>query len=117
MAIIVDEQRRGASGADMGSIMIWLGLIGIIAAAAYYLFFAQPELIEVAAPSGFQATEQISKIDLSADDVVGSSGFKALTEHVTLPENGTFGRPNPFQGFPEMETEQPRLATPPAKTR
>ncbi|HTY40077.1 MAG TPA: hypothetical protein VMC43_03245 [Candidatus Paceibacterota bacterium] len=111
MAIVIEEQRE--NGSNLGSVLVWVGILIIIAAAVYYLFFAQPELIEVAAPSGFQATEQITKIDLNADDVVKSGSFAALQEHVTLPTNDQFGRPNPFLAFPETVAPPAR----PTKTK
>jgi len=96
MAIIVEEEKKsGASGILM--IVTWLAIIGAIAGAVYYVFFAQPQLVgQIVAPAGFQNTQQLSKINLNPQDILQSPSFQALKQYITPLEPSTTGRPNPF---------------------
>lgn len=110
MAIVVEEQKRGAGNAV--SVVIWLVLLGVIGAAVYYIFFAQPDLVDVAAPAppNFARTEQIAKLTLNVEEILSDARFQDLQPYVTPPETGTFGRANPF-----LSLEAP--APPPAQPR
>ncbi len=93
MAIVIEEEKNRISPI---SIATWLVVLIIIGLAAYYIFFTQPELIEVAAPSNFQNIDPLSKINLNPEDVVNGSGFQSLKPTITLPVPGNAGRDNPF---------------------
>ena len=97
MAIVVEERKNPAGG--IVNFLIWLFILGSVASAVYYIFFASPELVEVVAPHGFQATEQVAKIELNPQEVLDDPRFQALQQRVTPPSLGAFGRPNPFLGF------------------
>lgn len=98
MAIVIEEEKR-TSSVGILSIALWLLLLGGLAAGAYYVFFKSPELIEVAAPSDFKNTEQISKIQLKPEEVLSNQQFKMLRSYVTLPTPVPTGRANPFLSF------------------
>ena len=100
MAIVVEEEKRGGGvGGGLLNSLLWIALIGGIAFGAYYVFFQKPELVEIAVPSDFKNTEQISKLELHPEEVLESPQFKNLRAYVTplpLPETG---KSNPFLGF------------------
>ncbi len=97
MAIVVEEEKK--SGAGILSIITWLLVIGAVAGTAYYLFFKQPELVgQIAAPTSFKNTEQLSKINLNPKDVVDSLS-QSFRQYATPLAPVSKGRPNPFLGF------------------
>lgn len=98
MAIVIEEERRPNSVGIL-SVALWLLLLGGIGAGAYYVFFKSPQLIEVAAPTDFKNTEQISKIQLRPEEVLSNQQFKMLRSYVTLPTPVPSGRANPFLSF------------------
>ena len=97
MAIVVEEEKKGGMG--ILTILTWVLIIGAVAGSAYYLFFKQPELVgQIATPTSFKNTEQLSKLNVSPKDVVDSLS-KGFRQYVTplVPRN--MGRTNPFLGF------------------
>lgn len=98
MAIVIEE-RKTSNASALVNFFLWLFVLGIIGAAAYYIFFAQPQLVEFAAPRGFEGAQQISQIQVSVDEVMQDPRFTSLKQYVTIPEGGSFGKPNPFLGF------------------
>jgi hypothetical protein len=99
MAIVVEEERQRGVSSGVVSVLIWLLILGIIASAVYYIFFAEPELITITAPEGFTATEMTSRADIDPQAVLGDPRFTGLHDYVTQPPPGSFGRTNPFLGF------------------
>ncbi len=97
MAIVVEERKN--SGGGIVNFLIWLFILGSIASAVYYIFFASPGFVEVVAPHNFEATQEIAKIELNPREVLDDPRFQALQQYVTLPPIGAFGRSNPFLGF------------------
>lgn len=98
MAIVIEEEKRGG-GVGILSIALWFLLLIGIAAGAYYVFFKAPQTVEIAAPSDFKNTEQISKIQLKPEEVLSNQQFKSLRAYVTLPTPVPIGRANPFLAF------------------
>ncbi len=99
MAIVVEEERSAGVSSGIVSILVWLLILGIIAAAVYYVFFAEPEFITITAPEGFTATEMASRADIDPQAVIGDPRFTNLHDYITQPPAGSFGRANPFLGF------------------
>lgn len=97
MAIVIEEERR--QSVNPIGILIWATLLIAIGAGIYYLFFAKPELVEYVAPASFRSTEQISRVAIDPEGIMGDARFRALRQYVTLPEGTVFGRENPFSGF------------------
>ena len=93
MAIFIEEERNKISPI---SIVTWLVVLVIIGLAVYYIFFTQPGLVEIAAPSNFQSIDPLSRINLNPEDVVNGRGFQALRSTIALPTPGNSGRDNPF---------------------
>ncbi|MBM3256973.1 MAG: hypothetical protein FJY98_01435 [Candidatus Liptonbacteria bacterium] len=97
MAIIIEEEREG--GTSLITIVIWIVILGVVGAAAYYLFFKNPDFISFSTPPSFQNTEALAKIDLNPEKVVRSPEFQALKQYTSLPQPSKLGRKNPFLGF------------------
>jgi len=114
MAIVVEEQRGGGagSGGSIISFVTWLSILGAIAAAVYYLFFAQPGQVDEIISKNFVPTEEIAglKEKLDPDVVVNDPRFKDLQKFYTPSETGEFGtKLNPF-----LPLDIPVAPTPPA---
>ena len=94
MATIIEEGNNGKRGAVR--FVLWLLMLGIIGAAGYYIFFAEPQLVTIPAPAGFKIIDPLAGIDLRPDDVLGGALFKSLKHAVPPPPSGVFGKSNPF---------------------
>jgi flagellar basal body-associated protein FliL len=93
MAIVIEEEKNKI---NILSIITWLVIIVIIGLAVYYIFFSQPQLIEVATPSSFQNINPLAKINISPENVINGPAFQSLKSTITLPAPGNAGRGNPF---------------------
>lgn len=94
MAIIIEEENKQAS---VGRILMWLVVLGIIVAAVYYIFFANPEIIDVAAPANLQNIDQLAGLNFNPEDVVNNGAFQSLKQYVSLSSSTAgVGRANPF---------------------
>ena len=98
MAIIVEEENNKSS---TGVIMVasWIVTLALIGAGAYYVFFANPQIIETALPSNFKNTQDISKITLRPEEVASNPFFKSLRTPIMPAYNPAPGKPNPFAPF------------------
>ena len=98
MAIIIEEKTNGNG---IVTFFIWLAILGVIAASAYYVFFKKPELVEFNASVSFKNIQQLSKISINSDQLINNPQFQALKQYVTVssPENISVNKPNPFLGF------------------
>lgn len=96
MAIIVEETRKRT---NFLSVMIWLIVIGVIGFAAYYIFFKQPEIVDLAIPNEFQDTTELSKIKLNRASIDNDATFGTLKPYTTPPSDSRTGRSNPFLSF------------------
>ncbi len=98
MAIIVEEEKK-KSGNGLASFG-WL-LIGVILlVGAYFVFFAAPPETSIAQPpKEFAQITSLSQISVSPQDVLSSSQFQGLKQHVAQPATSSpaaVGRSNPF---------------------
>lgn len=98
MAIIVEEE--GGNKINYVQLAGWGVIFIAILAAAYFLFFQQPSLVPVTAPSSFGSIAPISGLTIQPDDVLNSPSYQALkAPSFPLPTpNGPVpvGRSNPF---------------------
>jgi hypothetical protein len=95
MAILIEEENK--SGVGILGVLTWVLIIGAIAAAVYYVFFAQPQLVaKITAPVNFQNTQQLLKINVSPKDVIESPAFQSLKQYITPLQPSAGGRANPF---------------------
>ncbi len=93
MAIVVEEEKKGS----WITIITVAVILVIVFTGGYYLFFKNPELIEVVAPDRLQQLNQLSQAKFDPAAVIDSPLFKALRDYtapLVLPQAG---RANPFQ--------------------
>lgn len=96
MAIIISEEKSKAS---LISLLGWLGILAVIGAAVYYIFFSAPELVIIAPSGNVGAIAPIAQIALHPEDVINSPAFQSLQTQVPLPSPTgptPIGRSNPF---------------------
>ena len=93
MAIVVEE-KRGSGG--ILSFLIWLVVLALVLAGAYYLFFKKQDLIPVPPPANFEQAMQISQLEIDPQAVLSGAKFKSLQNFVTPSEARQVGRSNPF---------------------
>jgi hypothetical protein len=96
MAIIVDE---GEKKTNLLGIVGWVVFLAIAAAAIYYIFFAQPQLVVIPASGTLGTIAPIAETAIQPDVVIQSPAFAALTSTVPLPTPqgpASVGRTNPF---------------------
>ncbi len=99
MAIVVEEE-QGKSGGGLFAIITWVVILGVLGAAAYYIFFKNPELVQIATPTDLQNTEALSKLSLNAlEDTVNNAKFQALKRYITPAPAQATPKTNPFLGF------------------
>lgn len=96
MAIIVDE---GEKKTNLFGIIGWVVFLGIAAAALYYVFFAQPQLVVIPATGSLGTIAPITQNAVQPNTVIQSPSFQALTSTIPLPTPqgpAPVGRTNPF---------------------
>lgn len=96
MAIVVEEEKN--SKGIMG-ILVWAVLLIAAGVAVYYIFFRNPELIEIATPASFQNTERLSRVKLTPEEITQNPLFLKLKSYVNPLSTEANGRQNPFLGF------------------
>ncbi len=94
MAIIVEEEKKGGGG--FIGFLTWIILIGVIAFAAYYIFFKKPEVVDVVIPANFENINQITAKRIEPEEIQNNPVFKSLITDPTYPTNVQIGRVNPF---------------------
>ncbi len=93
MAIVVRERKTAF---NWFSLTVWILLIALVFGLAYFLFFKQPEWVEILKPPGYENTTKLAKIHLDPSEVIQSEVFKSLKQYSEPPTIGEIGRPNPF---------------------
>ena len=94
MATIIEEGKNGRGG--IVRLLMWLMVLIIIGAAGYYIFFAEPQLVEIATPASFKSIDPLAGINLNPEDVINGVEFQSLKIYVTPPRPGNAGKANPF---------------------
>ena len=97
MAIIVEEGEK--KGGNILGIVGWLVFLGVAAAAAYYVFFAQPSLVVIPSNGSLSTIAPITQLALHPETVIQNPAFQALHSSVTLPTPQgpvPVGRTDPF---------------------
>ena len=96
MAIVVEEKERKS---NLLGIIGWLVFVGILIAAAYYVFFVKPELVKIPAAGSLGTIAPIAQISLHPEAVLQNPAFQTLSSSVVLPSPSgpaAVGRTNPF---------------------
>lgn len=93
MAIVVEEEKK----TNWVTIITVVTVLAIVFIGGYYLFFKNPELIEVVAPDRLQQLNELSQAKFDPNAVVDSPVFKALRDYTSPLVLPQAGRANPFQ--------------------
>ena len=96
MAIVVEE---GEKKTNLFTIVGWLVFLGIIAAAVYYVFFAQPQLVVIPSTGTIGTIAPVTQAAVDPDTVIQNSTFQTLRSTITLPTPqgpASVGRADPF---------------------
>lgn len=96
MAIVVEEGERKSNWLG---IIGWVVFLGIIGAAAYYVFFVQPQLVTIPASGNLGTVAPIANIALHPEAVLQNPEFQTLNSNIVLPSPSGpagVGRSNPF---------------------
>lgn len=96
MAIIVEE---GGKRTSFVGILIWLIVVGVIGSASYYIFFKQPEIVDIVVSSDLEDAAELSKIKLNRATIDSDPVFLSLEPYITPPTDADVGRLNPFAPF------------------
>lgn len=93
MAIIVEEEKKPV---NWFNVVVAAVIVAVVFAVVYFIFFKNPELIDVVVPGGLNGINQLSQVQVDPAPVVGTLN-KYFTGNfgssLTIP---TPGRPNPF---------------------
>lgn len=93
MAIVVEQEKKKVNWITALSVVVFLIVVFF---GGYYLFFKQPELIDVVVPAELERLRIISSVRFDPREVVDSPVFKGLRDFSgTVPAPRT-GKANPF---------------------
>ncbi|MFH0806241.1 MAG: hypothetical protein V1885_00745 [Candidatus Brennerbacteria bacterium] len=93
MAIVVEEEKKKANWMTIISVVVFLAVVFF---GAYYLFFKQPELIDLVAPAELERLSAISSVKFNPREVVDAPTFKALRDFSGTSTIPRTGKANPF---------------------
>lgn len=93
MAIVVEQEKKKVSWITALSVAVFLLVVFF---GAYYLFFKQPELIDVVAPAELERLRVISEVQFDPRDVVDSPVFQNLRDFAGTVPTPLTGKANPF---------------------
>ncbi len=96
MAIVFEEKTN--TGA-ITTFIVWVIILGVIAASVYYVFFKEPQLVEFTSSASFKNIQQLSKITINSAELVNNPQFAALKQYITVSPLEGAGKSNPFLGF------------------
>jgi hypothetical protein len=103
MAVVIEEEKRDRLG--LVNIVSWVVILLVVVISVYYIFFRNPEIVDVRVPPTFERTQRISNIELDPAQIVDSPSFRGRVEQVEPPCGGAkcieafperYGRENPF---------------------
>jgi hypothetical protein len=98
MAIVIEE---GKKSNNLFAIVGWLVFLAVAAGAAYYIFFAKPELVTIPASGTVSVIAPLTAGGtVDPQSVIQGKEFQSLKSTVTLPTPqgpaAVGGRTNPF---------------------
>ena len=93
MAIVVEQEKKKANWITILSVTVFLAVIFF---GGYYLFFKQPELIDVVAPAELERLRVISSVRFDPREVVDSPTFQGLRDFAGAVPAPRTGKANPF---------------------
>jgi hypothetical protein len=97
MAIVIEEdkskQKNGVS--FLGLIIV----VVILAVAAYFIFFVNPEPASITPPAGLENIDNASQVQVDPAGVTNSPSFQMLKQYISEPTSTgpvSVGRTDPF---------------------
>lgn len=95
MAIIVEEEKKKFNWVLIFTTLIILVAIG---SAVFYLFFINPEQVEIFISPELRSLSDFEKINFKPNDLLENTKFKSLRNYIefALPSQGAIGKTNPF---------------------
>ncbi len=93
MAIVVEQEKKKANWITILSVVVFLAVVFF---GGYYLFFKQPELIDVVAPAELERLRAISSVRFNPREVVDSPIFQGLRDFAGTAPSPRTGKANPF---------------------
>lgn len=94
MAIVVEEEKKNINWITILSVAAGLAVAFF---GAYYLFFKQPELIDVVVPAELERLRVISEAQFNPREVVDSPSFQGLRDFSGTLSTPRTGKANPFR--------------------
>ena len=91
MPIVVEGEK---SGVGIVRFLMWLAILVIAGTSVYYVFFVEPQLVDVAIPKELEQIDPLVSVSLSPEEVINV--LESLRPHVAPPVAGNAGRSNPF---------------------
>lgn len=96
MAIVLEEEKKSI---DWGFLLGIVSVIGIVGTAVIYLFFVNPEKVQLLTTNpDQQRLSEFSKSNLKPDEVLSGEAFQGLRTIVPMvpPAETDIGKTNPF---------------------
>lgn len=93
MAIVVEQEKKNANWMTILSVGVFLVVVFF---GGYYLFFKQPELIDVVAPAELERLRIISEVRFDPREVVDDPLFRSLRDFAGALTAPRTGKANPF---------------------
>lgn len=99
MAIVVEEDH--SFRINWLSIIMWLVITAIVVSTVYYVFFQNPQIVEVTMPANLQGSQAVSLIKIDPGEVLDSPKFKELQAQPApiFMDQGSSTKLNPFMPF------------------
>ncbi|MEX2411137.1 MAG: hypothetical protein WD607_07155 [Candidatus Paceibacterota bacterium] len=96
MAIQVEQE---AKSINWFGIILTTIVVGVVFVGAYFLFFKNPELIQVVVPGNPDNLTQVSQINFNPEELLSSPEFGLLRQYDSGISPPSPGRSNPFESF------------------
>lgn len=96
MAIVLEEEKKRTNWVAILTVAV---IVIVLFVGSYFLFFKQPQLIEVVAPKSLQDLGKLSQLSFDPSGVINDPTLKLLRQYGSNISPVTPGRSNPFQPF------------------
>ncbi len=96
MAIIVEQEKKPVNWFNIIMVVV---VVAILFALVYFIFFNQPQFIDVVVPGNLSSIKEISQVQVDPTPVVSTLNKYFTGNYGTSLTVPTAGRTNPFQPF------------------
>jgi flagellar basal body-associated protein FliL len=98
MAIVVSEEN--SSSINWLAIILWLVILAAGATAFYYVFFKNPEVVDIVISPSAKDFQKLAEMNIDPASVLNSEEFKSLKPANTVSSSANYGKTNPFLPVP-----------------